>query len=693
MKLLVQIVSFLSVLVVLLFSLLIVGIMINDARLNGDEEPFFEKEQRDLRDNYQCIPSSDFSTRKPTLRFFPDVITYVGRKVRMENEFMRNRFFRLNKPAAELRSTQFFYSGSFTNWDESDSISGALLTINLFRTILTKISVHDTSSTDQLKEGSCPEASKTARTADGTCNDLGSPRMGAAGTRFGRNVPNDAAFPDETNRMKPNPRKISTALLARGDREALTADLINILGVSWVQFMTHDWFAHSNDLSLENVMTVPLPEDDELRERGIEHLNVMRTAPDPTRTSKDKDRAPTFQNQVTHWWDGSQIYGSDQATQDRLRSGVDGKLILTDKNQLLPERDGRSDSGFTQNWWIGLELMHTLFALEHNAVCDMLKSKNPNWDNQKVFDVARLINSAVTAKIHTVEWSPAISPNPYLEVAMHANWNGVKDLLNVPIPTFILNLSPGLSSFVDGLKGNTRNMAGHPYALTEDFVAIYRFHQLLPDEMAFKTSTGDISVPTGQTRGAKARELLAEHGMHNLLHSLGSQPATAFVLHNYPNFLRDLETPHGTIDLGTIDILRDRERGIPRYNEFRRFIALKPVTSFVDLTGGDDTLAREIEEVYSNNLELVDLQVGMAAEGVRPECFGLGETAFQIFIIISSSRIQKDRFFTDDYRPEIYTPEGIDWVENSTMKGVLLRHFPELQNTGLADVGNAFKPW
>ena len=55
---------------------------------------------------------------------------------------------------------------------------------------------------------------------------------------------------------------------------------------------------------------------------------VGRTQPDPTRRESDEDTPVTFINEVTHWWDGSQIYGSDQATQDRLRSGVDGKLRL-----------------------------------------------------------------------------------------------------------------------------------------------------------------------------------------------------------------------------------------------------------------------------------------------------------------------------------------------------------------------------
>ena len=37
-------------------------------------------------------------------------------------------------------------------------------------------------------------------------------------------------------------------------------------------------------------------------------------------------------------------------------------------------------------------------------------------------------------------------------------------------------------------------------------------------------------------------------------------------------------------DLGTIDILRDRERGVPRYNRFRRLLHKAPVRSFEELT-------------------------------------------------------------------------------------------------------------
>jgi hypothetical protein len=33
------------------------------------------------------------------------------------------------------------------------------------------------------------------------------------------------------------------------------------------------------------------------------------------------------------------------------------------------------------------------------------------------------------------------------------------------------------------------------------------------------------------------------------------------------------------------------------------------------------------------------------------------------------------------------------WVDRADLKGVLLRHYPELAKTGLANVRNAFEPW
>src|SRR5262249_62332145 len=91
---------------------------------------------------------------------------------------------------------------------------------------------------------------------------------------------------------------------------------------------------------------------------------------------------------------------------------------------------GRDLTGFTENTWIGLEMLHTLFTLEHNAICDMLKGAYPQANDAWFYAKARLINAALLAKIHTIEWTPAILPQPTIALGMHANWSGLagKDL-------------------------------------------------------------------------------------------------------------------------------------------------------------------------------------------------------------------------------------------------------------------------
>ena len=45
------------------------------------------------------------------------------------------------------------------------------------------------------------------------------------------------------------------------------------------------------------------------------------------------------------------------------------------------------------------------------------------------------------------------------------------------------------------------------------------------------------------------------------------------------------------LDLAAVDIFRDRERGVPRYNQFRRLLHKEPVKSFEELT--DNPVWRE----------------------------------------------------------------------------------------------------
>src|SRR4051812_11917759 len=259
----------------------------------------------------------------------------------------------------------------------------------------------------------------TARTIDGTYNDLEDPLMGSLGSRFGRNVPLDHAYPDPDDRLlEPNPRRISRELLTREQFQPATT--LNLLAGAWIQFEVHDWFSHGKNEE-ENPWRVPLADDDDWPERPMQ---IARARPDP---SADPDGPPTFVTDDTHWWDGSQIYGRDPAFADAVRSGEHGKLRLDEQG--LPPRDLEAHvdvTGVAGNFWVGLALLHTLFMREHNAICDHLRAAHPQLSDDELYDRARLVNAALMAKIHTVDWTPAIIAHPTTVLALRANWWGLE---------------------------------------------------------------------------------------------------------------------------------------------------------------------------------------------------------------------------------------------------------------------------
>lgn len=565
----------------------------------------------------------------------------------------------------------------------------------------------------------CDERSLGARTEDGTCNILENPAEGSVYRRFGRNVELDHAHgeTEADTLLTPNPREVSNALMSRQEFKPATS--VNFIAAAWIQFMVHDWVSHGDNTD-DNPIEVPLPDGDAF---GGGSMSVKRTQPDPDRTAEEDAYLPaTYRNENTHWWDGSQIYGSNKATNDSVRAFVDGKLKV-DSDGTLPTDywSGVPVTGFDENWWVGLSMLHQLFTLEHNAIADMLKANHPEATDQWLFDKARLVNAALMAKIHTVEWTPAIIANPATELTMEANWWGISrdrdtrdsiqaasDDLSGPnswITQAVAALNPDkaaelskpgqIDHILGGLVGQREpNNYGVPYVLTEEFVAVYRMHPLLRDTVdVFDIGSNLVSnsIPLSDTRDGDAEDIMDSEGGDRLWYSFGVTHPGSLTLHNYPEFLRNLSMPFGNIDLATIDILRDRERGIPRYNEFRRQIGLNPITKFEDLTEDPHTLS-ELKRLYNNDIEQIDALVGQLAETVRPEGFAFGETAFQIFILNASRRLMTDRFYTESYTDEVYTAEGIDWVEENTMVDVIRRHFPELE-LSLTGIENAFKPW
>ncbi|GAX18717.1 hypothetical protein FisN_26Hh007 [Fistulifera solaris] len=488
----------------------------------------------------------------------------------------------------------------------------------------------------------CPAAARKYRSADGTCNHVTMPRMGAV------NTPLISTLEPSPPRTLP-PVKDVAAILRRPENPSTVAPF-NQIAVAWIQMMTHDWFQH-----------------------------------DPTNPDSKMNR-------VTHWWDASQLYGSTLTQQRAVRVPNTGKLRLDKHQELNYTSTGIPITGFADNWWAGLHMMHTLFVREHNWLADQFELQYPGvYTANDKFQLTRLCLSALLAKIHTIEWTPTLLDNPVAALGLHTNWRGVDAILEYGTQ-FELQLAyrivGGDQSVPHAGNGTTREtMYNTTFAMTEEFVAVYRMHPLLPDDMEIE----GITLTLNDLSFVDARKLTKSvKTTQTLLQAFGTTPANTLSLQNYPRQLYGLEKPGMSqpINLAEIDLQRDRERNLPRYNDMRRQLLLKPYKRLEDLTD-DETELNLLKSVYQD-IDQVDLMVGCLVDKDRPYGFAFGIVPFHVFLVMASRRILNDRFFMEDFNAKVYTDFGYNYVQSGSLKQVMVRHFPEL-NDQIPD--NPFMNW
>lgn len=757
------------------------------------------------------------------------------------------------------------------------------------------------------------------RNLTGICNDIYNPAMGSTHQLFARNVRFESTFPqlgvnelarnrhaDRLGLLKPDPQIISRKLFTRSQENPEACNLgqglpenaknaqcdykkapfFNVLAAYWIQFMTHDWFYHlveghnsdekmpvgcASQLVNNQEQPVTAEEVAKIGCRPNDKVDVAFVAqhePAPTFEYEGKkylSRAPrTTENNVTAWWDASQIYGFDELSLKRVKRDPNdsAKLLMIPRGKhpgageqfgylpvfnscensdagcvadpINPGWKGQEAAAFADNWTVGLSFYHNLFVREHNLFVDAFRAKenatpladsglrnpaNPEQvisykavSNEELFQIARLVVAAEIAKIHTTEWTTQLLYDEPLNLGMNANWNGLVEKDN-PVSKILekivvnhLAKSPEeikanqfYSAFAAGAGifglGSHRyedrpgvirdslakkdiwdlrnpehvnggvNHFGSPFNFPEEFPTVYRLHPLLPDLLEFRElqSPNLISkkIPVISTFQHKATQAMTDGGLGNWALSMGRQRLGLLTLQNHPQFLQNLELPRlqtetNKIDIAALDLIRDRERGVPRFNEFRRQYGLTQLTSFDDFINkweSDKEAQKEqkrligiLREVYGqhkcdaskvitdaqfnsdgsaindclghpngslvDNIEDVDTVVGWLAEFTRPHGYAISETQFHVFILNASRRLFSDRFFTSSFRPEFYSILGLQWVMNngpgekqweanlynghkvqvSPLKRIMLRTMPELSEQ-LAGVMNVFDPW
>jgi hypothetical protein len=679
------------------------------------------------------------------------------------------------------------------------------------------------------------------RTPTGICNDIRNPLMGSTSQLFARNMEFDTTFPDlgrteltrnrHGNRLgllKPDPQLISRELFTRVQSnpgacqdgygtycDYQKAPHFNVLAAFWIQFMTHDWFSHLEEghNAAEYIKVgCETPEARKMGCRADDRIDKSYVAEsgEPGRFQHDGKeyltRAPkTFRNNVTAWWDASQIYGYDERSAQRVKRDPrdPAKLLMAplgnrsgegEKQGYLttfgaadpinPEWTGQETAAMADNWTIGMSFYHNVFSREHNMFVDEFRRQGaltPDADSglrnpaaparviryrdvtaDELFQAARLVVAAEIAKIHTLEWTTRLLYDEPLYNAMNCNWNGLfadsqavaEVLSHIVTRSFgksedakkaagwysVFASGPGIfglgnhvyaddSIFAafsstkkdiwdlrnpDHVNGGV-NHFGSPFNFPEEFTTVYRLHPLVPDLIEYREWSGDPNkiqsrIPVVETFGGKATDVMRSRGLANLALSMGRQRLGALTLQNHPRFLQNLKMTRlasktQQIDVAALDLIRDRERGVPRFNEFRRQYGLRTMTSFDDFVDHrlppdsparrqQETEIQKLREVYGqhacdaskvitdaqlnedgspindclghpngsvvDNVEDVDTVVGWLAEYTRPHGFAISETQFAVFILNASRRLFSDRFFTSSFRPEFYTRLGVD---------------------------------
>ena len=549
-----------------------------------------------------------------------------------------------NSKMLEIGKTYFYYISASLQAVGNDSSKVSqiyLLSISYLIALRGRLYVAYPStgiSSTSYKEIDCTSiSSRKYRSADGTCNSLEVPSMGAAQTQFIHSLkpslPHSNGNADITAIAKIMKRP-------RVNQDPDTFESFNQLASAWIQFNLHDWFQHNSNEDSND---------------GVLH------------------------NRVTHWWDASQLYGSSIEEEQAIRLD-DGKIYLDNNDELDYNSDGSPITGFGDNFWAGLHIFHTIFAREHNFIVDELGTAYPGMSNDEKYGAARLCVVAIIAKIHTLEWTPALLDNPVSTFSLNSNWFGLKPAASKffsedelkPIKDMINNVR--VPSVENGEYDTNLTMYNTPFSMTEEFAAVYRMHPFLPDNI----EVGNKTLTLNELSFKDARKIVGVNTTEVFLQAFAKTKARTLSLRNYPYELYELNIPgrNETINLAEIELARDRERNLPRYNDARRQLFLHPYKSLQDLTDNEEELAL-LESVY-DDVDQVDFMVGCLVDKERPEGFAFGIVPFHIFVVMASRRIFSDRFFQEGFTAEYYTEWGLDYVGKQSFQSILIRQFPEL---------------
>ncbi|KAL7392089.1 hypothetical protein ABVT39_019461 [Epinephelus coioides] len=346
-----------------------------------------------------------------------------------------------------------------------------------------------------------------------------------------------------------------------------------------------------------------------------------------------------FTKALGHGVDAGNIYGDNLMRQLQLRLHEDGKL----KYQLVngevyppsvsevpvdmvypesfpPEKRlvmGQELFGLLP----GLTMYATIWLREHNRVCDILKAEHPTWDDEQLFQTARLII--------------------------------IGEIINIIIEEYVQHLSGYYLDlkFDPTLLFNSRFQYSNRIAL--EFAHLYHWHPLMPDSFLIDGE----EIPYSQFMHNTS--LLLHYGVEKMVDAFSRQPAGQIGGGRNSNEI--------VLRVAEMVIRESRATRVRPFNEYRKRFNLKPYTSFYEFTG-DVEIARDLEELYGD-IDALEFYPGVMLEKTRPNRL-FGESMVEMGAPFSLKGLLGNPICSPEYwKPSTFGGEtGFNIIKTSTLK-------------------------
>jgi len=286
------------------------------------------------------------------------------------------------------------------------------------------------------------------------------------------------------------------------------------------------------------------------------------------------------------------------------------------------------------NLFLGLTTFHLLFTREHNRIAARLQRLNPHWNGDRVFQEARKIVGAQIQAICYREYLPKILGSAFATTV--GTYRGY---------------DPNVDSTVANEFTSGAFRFGH--GMIQEFYPKVDFNN---------RSMGGFNFVEGTLHSDK---LIFGGGTDPILRGFMKTPLKR------PQRLTTsiTEQMFGSTDLGTINIQRGRDHGLPPYVKFRKLCGLSIPRTFDDLSREilSSNARNNLKRIYSSPGN-IDFYVGAVLED--PVVRGLVGPTVACVIGPQFARTRDgDRFYFEN--PGIFTRAQLAEIRRSSLARII----------------------